>query len=263
MRLLLRRSFLWNVVWVAPVIFLVGTSSAEQSNGPQPSFEVASVKPNVSGSSSYRTSISHTGRFVGTNLTVKALIQLAYRVQQYQIIGGPHWLATDHYDIEAKVDVKVTPEQIADMVRSLLADRFMLKLHHDIRELPIYALVIVKSGSKLTANTSGSDNHSSSTLRGKMRARNVPIETLVTLLSSQLDRVVVDRTGLTGNFDWQLEWSPEASRAGIPPETTATADSTGPSIFTAIQEQLGLRLEGTKAPANALTIDAVERPSEN
>lgn len=227
------------------------------------SFEVVSIKPDATGGTSNRTSIDKH-RFVGTNLTIKNLILLAYKVQEYQIIGVPPALASLRFDIEAKADDQTKPEQIADMIKSMLVDRFKLRLHHENRELPVYALLPAKSGSKLKQNTTGSENHSSRTLRGKMYGQNMPIDTLVTLLSNELDRMVIDRTGLIGNFDWALEWSAEASRAAVAPDTGGPAtEPTGPSIFTAVQEQLGLRLEATKAPLDALIIDGVEQPSEN
>ena len=168
----------------------------------------------------------------------------------------------DRFDIAAKAEDKADMEQVAEMIKSLLAERFQLKFHHETRELPVYALLVGKNGSKLKASAGG-DNHDSNTLRGKITGQNIPLETLVTLLSNQLDRLVVDKTGLTGNFGFQLEWSPEASRPSADAGGGTATEPSGPSMFTAVQEQLGLRLEATKAPVDAVVIDALERPSEN
>jgi uncharacterized protein (TIGR03435 family) len=225
---------------------------------PQLSFEVASIRPNDSGSRSSNTSINSSGRFSATNVTVKTLMIVAYKLQDYQIIGGPAWMDSDRFDIAAKAEDKANAEQVAEMIKSLLADRFKLKFHRETRELPVYALLVGKNGSKLTPSIGG-DNHDSNTLRGKITGQNIPMETFIKLLSNQLDRLVVDRTGLAGNYDLQLEWSPEASRTSA----DAGTEPAGPSIFTAVQEQLGLRLDATRASVDAIVIDALERPSEN
>jgi uncharacterized protein (TIGR03435 family) len=234
-----------------------------QSQAVQPlSFEVASIRPNNSGSRSSNTSINSSGRFSATNVTAKILLIAAYKLQAYQIIGGPAWMDSDRFDIAAKAEDKASAEQVAEMIRSLLADRFKMTFHHETKELPVYALLVAKNGSKLKASTGG-DNHDSNTLRGKITGQNIPMETVIKLLSNQLDRLVVDRTGLAGNYDLELEWSPDASRPSADAAGAAATEPSGPSIFTAVQEQLGLRLEATKAPVDAIVIDALERPSEN
>src|SRR5262249_55565872 len=154
------------------------------------------------------------------------------------IIGGPAWIDSDRFDIAAKAEDKANAEEVAEMIRSLLADRFQLKFHRETRELPVYALVVGKNGSKLTASIGG-DNHDSNTLRGKITGQNIPMETFIKLLSNQLDRLVVDKTGVTGYFDLQLEWSPDASRPSAEAGGGAATEPSGPSIFTAVQEQLG------------------------
>jgi len=224
-------------------------------------FEAASIHLNDSGSRFAGMSIYKGGRFTATNVTVKRLIIASYKIQGYQIVGGPPWMDSDHYDITAKSESEANQEQVAEMIKALLGDRFKLKSHHEVKELPVYELDVAKGGSKLKTNTDGGDNHKSSTSRGKITGQNVPLETFVTLLSNQLDRLVVDKTGLKGNYDLQLEWSPDLSRAAT--ATDAPPPPDGTSIFTAIQEQLGLRLEAGKTAADAVVIDALERPSEN
>jgi bla regulator protein blaR1 len=227
----------------------------------QLSFEVASIRPNNSENRSSDFSTNATGRFNATNVTVKSLLITAYKLQEYQLVGGPPWLGTDRYDIVAKPEEKASADEVLEMIKTLLAERFKLRLHHETRELPVYALFVGKNGSKMKASsTDGNDNHSSNVRRGMMTGQNLPLEMFVIILSNQLDRPVVDRTGLAGNFDLRLEWSPEASRPSAEGVGTVTS---GPSIFTAIQEQLGLRLEATKGPVEVIVIDSVERPSEN
>src|ERR1051326_7389336 len=135
------------------------------------------------------------------------------------------------------------------MVKSLLAERFKLTFHRETKELPVYALVTAKNGARLKPNTDGGKNGNASSQRGKITGQDIPLETFLILLSKQLDRVAVDKTGLTGTFDVQLEWSPEFSRSSASPEGGGAApDASGPSLFTALQEQLGLKLESAKGP---------------
>jgi uncharacterized protein (TIGR03435 family) len=242
------------------VLICVIAATVQVPGAAQLSFEVASIRPNNSGSGSSGTSINEGGRFIATNVTVKTLLIRAYKLQEYQLIGGPPWLGTDHYDISAKPEDKASEDEVIEMMKILLAERFKLKVHHETRELPVYVLSVGKNGSKLKPNTDGGNNNSSKTFRGKITCQNLPLEMIVILLSNQLDRPVVDKTGLAGNFDLQLEWSPEASR---PTTEDAGTDRSGPSMFTAIQEQLGLRLEATKGPVDVIVIDDLDRPSDN
>jgi uncharacterized protein (TIGR03435 family) len=251
-----------KVLLVVTTIAVAVMPLAAQAPTLKPSFEVGSIKPNNSGSRSTRVSINKGGRFTATNVPVKALMIVAYKLQEYQIIGGPPWLESDRYDITAKSEDDANENQVGEMIKSLLGDRFKLTFHHETRELPVYALLVSKNRPKLKA--SDGDNHNANTTRGKITGRAMPLQTFVILLSNQLDRLVVDKTGLTGNFDLQLEWSPEFSRPGALTEAGGTSSElSGPSIFTALQEQLGLRLESTKGPVEVLVIDSVQKPSEN
>jgi len=242
------------------VLICVIAAAMQVSAAAQFSFEVASIRPNNSGSGSSGTSINEGGRFIATNVTLKSLLIRAYKLQEYQLTGGPPWLGTDHYDISAKPEDKASEDEVLEMIKMLLAERFKLKVHHETRELPVYVLLVGKNGPKLKANTDGGTNNSSKTFRGKITGQNLPLEMIVMLLSNQLDRPVVDKTGLAGKFDLQLEWSAEASR---PTAEGVGTDASGPSMFTAVQEQLGLRLEATRGPVDLIVIDALERPSDN
>jgi bla regulator protein BlaR1 len=259
-----------------------------------PAFEVASIKPNQSGERNVRMMNPPDGRFVATNVTLKMLIQIAYGVQEYQISGAPGWLNSERYDIEAKSDSsvddelhKLSPDQIrllkGRMLQGLLADRFKLTLRQETKELPVFALVVAKSGPKLKQSTPGDTYangikgpdgvaHPGMMLMrpGQITGQALPITSLARMLSQQLNRTIVDKTGLTGQYDITLQWTPDEEQipkgmgngspinGGAPPE-----DSSGPSIFTAIQEQLGLKLESQKGPVEILVIDHVEEPSAN
>jgi len=220
-------------------------------------FEVASIRPNVSGGNNTQISMND-GRLVVTNGSLKTLIRNAYGLLSFQFVGGPTWLDSDKFDITAETGrrEKISDDQLKVLLRGLLADRFQLKTHMETREEPAYALVIDKNGPKLAKATGNEPSPGMNTHkepgRGIMKGTNVPISELATNLGNQLGRFVIDRTGLEGHYDFLLQWAPEQ-----------TQDSDGPSLFTAVREQLGLRLEAQKAPVEVLVIDSAEKPSEN
>jgi len=254
--------------------------SPQTTIAPLPSFEVASIKPNRSGDARFFISMP-PGRFTTTGTTTKFLIALAYNVHDFQVLGGPSWINSERYDINAKEDdslveelQKLSPDQRFDQIRlrvqSLLAVRFELRLSHETKELPVYVLVIAKNGPKLLDGRA----HAGMMHMGKdqLTGQGLPIESLVQVFSRQLSRTVVDQTGLKGKYDISLHWTPDPSAAtpfkaeegndtgaGNP----ALSNNSWPSIFTALQEQLGLKLEPTKSPVETIVIDHLERPSEN
>jgi uncharacterized protein (TIGR03435 family) len=269
--------------------------SPPKSNLPtSASFEVASIKPNHSGDMRFFVSWQ-PGRFNATGMTLKFLITMAYDVKDFQVSGGPSWINSERYDIEAKEPDSIAQEldklpreqrrQLAEsMLQSLLADRFQLKLTHGTKDLPAYALVVAKNGPKLQKAKpvdtpadapSGPGGHPHGPMmrmgRGELNGQGVELSFLASVLSQQLGRQVLDQTGLKGNYDLTLKWTPEQGEGmmlggpggGPPPEGAPLPDTSGPSIFTAVEEQLGLKLEATKAPAEVLVIDHAERPSEN
>jgi uncharacterized protein (TIGR03435 family) len=262
---------------------------------PAPSFEVASIKPNRSGDMSMSI-MFQPGRFVATGMAVKQLITMAYDIKDFQVTGGPGWIDADRFDIDAKEPEgfaegldKLPRDQrrakLGQLIQSLLADRFALKVSHATKELPVYALVVAKSGPKIQAakpgdtypnGIKGPDGRAlghGGMMRmgpGQLTGQGLPIASLVGLLSQQLGRDVLDQTNLKGNYDFDLRWTPDQVPAGMPmgpegpkPVEGPPPDTSGPSIFTAIQEQLGLKLESTKGPVEILVIDHIERPSEN
>jgi uncharacterized protein (TIGR03435 family) len=207
-----------------------------------------------------------------SNVTLKRCIQLAYRIQEYQVSGGPNWLDTARFNITAKAadsDEKlpndVHQKRMEAMLRTLLADRFQLEIHRETKVLPAYTLTVGKNGPKLKEAEPG-EGSSTSTGRGRLTAKRVSMADLAIRLSSLMDRPVVDMTGIQGTFDLALEWTPDDTQPAAKPggnEEVWIEKSSGPSIFTAIQEQLGMRLEAQKAPVKKIVIDRAERPSEN
>ena len=213
---------------------------------------------------------SDTMRIV--NMSPRLIIGTAYGLPLYdQVVGLPGWADSETYDIEAKISAENAPEfhkllpmQRNPMLQAVLADRFHMVCHFETRTLPAYALVVAKSGPKLTQVEPGTlpnglkDPGGISADRSTIAATTAPISLLLVLLQQRLGRPVVDRTGLVGRYTFKLNWTPDSAS----PPNGPDADQ-GPSIFTAIQEQLGLKLEGTHAPVQVLIVDHIERPAEN
>jgi len=220
-------------------------------------FEVASIRRNLSGSSNTHINIAN-GRLTITNASLKTLIRNAYDLLSFQLTGGPSWLDTETYDIVATTGspAEISSDQFKLLLGSLLADRFQLKVHWETRQTNIYALVIGKNGPTLKQDpdpaTQSGINTNKGAHQGRMIGTNEPLSILASNLGNQLARIVVDKTGLPGKYDWTLVWDPDPG-----------PDSTDPSIFTALQEQLGLKLDSQKGPAETLVIDSANHPSEN
>jgi bla regulator protein BlaR1 len=254
-----------------------------QSSAARPEFEVASVRPSAGSDGRIFVQLLPGGGLRISGATLNFLLTLAYEVRSFQISGGTGWVNSDRFDIVAKPDrsagsedapsdprqitekqYQTMQEQMRPRLQVLLADRFQLRLHHETREEPVYALVVGTSGTKLQQSNSFRGVHIG---RGQLTGSGATLEMLTAALAGQLGRPVLDRTGLKGVFDFKLEWTPDAAQAGGPSppavDAPSPADLNGPSIFTAMQEQLGLKLDSTKGPVEVLVIDHVEKPSEN
>ena len=211
------------------------------------------------------------------NVTAKALIATAYNVEGDQISGGPDWAGSAGYDIQAKVTSfdppdshQLTKVQRSQMLQSLLADRFKLAIHYETKEAPVYELTIGKGGPKLHEAKPGDTypngpkgpdgiSHAGMIMfngPGQFTAQAVPTSNIADFLAATLHQPVIDKTGLTGKYDFTLQFTPDNIPASAP-------DPGGPSIFTAVQEQLGLKLDSTRGPVKSIVIDHIERPSEN
>jgi uncharacterized protein (TIGR03435 family) len=245
-------------------------------------FEVVSVKPSNSGNDQTASLVQPGGRYTAVNVTLRMLVKTAYGVHDDQVVGGPEWINAERFDIAAKAEgnppTSVFRDQARLMLRRALADRFKLVLRSERREIPIYALVLARDDGRLGPQLTGSDASlcagppkAVATAPGApepnppmpcgagfarpahMAARGMEFSTLATSISSWADRVVVDRTGLTGKFDWDLQWAQE-------PLTPDTTRAPGLSLFTALQEQLGLRLDSQRGLVDVFVVAAAERP---
>jgi uncharacterized protein (TIGR03435 family) len=225
-----------------------------------PSFEVASIKPFDRIGQVGHGSINVSGsRITMTGYTLSALILYAYDMRNYQTSGGPNWIASDAYTIAAKAEGDTAPEtaEIRKMLQRLLAERFGLRLHRETKEVRLYLLVPAKTGPKLTPSTVRRTTMQMGL--GHLMMAKVTTAQMAAMLSSVVRRPVLDQTGIAGEFDFALD-SPDINMASMPQPQD---ELSGPSIFTAIQEQLGLKLELSKGPIETLVIDHAEKPLEN
>lgn len=276
-----------RVLLMFEVISLVGGLLSAQTP-PTSAFEVASIKPNKAGLGSIqRAGLQPGDRVTMTNVTLRILIQIAYP-EPSAIVGGPSWVGSgpsgDRFDVNAKAEMASSREQLQLMLRTLLADRFKLVVHTEIRVEPVYALVLAKRDGSLGPNLHpaaadcatlrtaalaagplrGAGPCGLGGLSGSMHVRGMGIDQLALMLPRDAGRRVVNKTGLTGNFDWDLTWTPEAFRqVPFDRERFPTLDPDGPSIFTALQEQLGLKLEPENGQGDFLVIDRAEHPTED
>jgi uncharacterized protein (TIGR03435 family) len=227
-------------------VLLAATAAAQ-------SFEVAAIKPNLSGDGGSHSS-SRGGSLRMENVSLRSIIEEAYNVKDYTLTA-PGWVDTLHFDITAKSGEKASRDQIRIMLQSLLTDRFQLKAHRESKEMTAYALVAAKSGFKLKPAEGEGSSVNSDRGAGKAKAvcKHVTMARVADFLSGQVDHPVVDQTGIPDAYDFTLEWSPNQN-----------AEDAGPSIFTALTEQLGLRLESRKLPVSILVVDSMSKsPTEN
>ena len=227
-----------------------------------PSFEVATIKPSKPDQRGGHSFQGNRLRF--TNITLNDLIAFAYEIHLKQAIGTPPWAGTDKFDVEVKPEGEGMPggKQWKGMLQKLMADRFKLAFHREIKELPVYALSVGKTGPKLTKGDPNGVPTLDFGALATLHATNATMADFTQAMQAAvLDRPVVDQTGLEGRFDFDLTWTPDDSQfAGIEAKIPSLADA--PSLYTAIQEQIGLKLDSTNAPAEVLIIDHVEKPSE-
>jgi uncharacterized protein (TIGR03435 family) len=277
---------LWQFALLVAALVLVSApqgrgQSAQAAGAPLPTFEVTSIRMNRSGDLR-AGALFHPGRFTARAATINLVIALAYNVYPLRIFGAPSWVNSERYDIEAKESDGMAeelrnfpPEKVGEkqalLLQSLLADRFGLRVSHQTKELPVYALVVAKGGPKFQEAKPDYKGPDLPWGPGQFTLRNSPMATLVAIMSNQMHRMVVDQTGLKGNYDLTVEWRKDQNMLGMPREPVGDTrgpeapppDSSGPSFFTALQEQLGLKLESTKAPVDVIVIDHIERPTEN
>lgn len=232
-------------------------------------FEVATIKPSPPDRPGKLYTVK--GRQVLTvNTTVDDLITFAYGLHARQITGGPNWIESEKYDVTGQPAAQGLPSvaQMREMIQQLLADRFKLTFHRDKKELPVYAITVANGGPKMTKNETNPNGLPGLLFRGLgvLPATNATMGDLAGVMQGAvLDRPVIDKTGLAGRYDFMLTWTPDETQFAsmgvrVPPPSP---DATAPGLFTAFQEQLGLKLESSKAPVDVIVIDRIEKPSEN
>jgi uncharacterized protein (TIGR03435 family) len=279
-RALLPWLFLGGMVVMVLIHAQVKASAAPQQQSapellaaPAPVFDVAAIHPHIPEPHEHNSiwSSPSDGRFRAENVSVIMLIHWAYEMPETRILGAPGWAGTTYFNIDATADPAVDQrlhnltsdagrKQKEKMVQALLADRFKLVTHTETRDLPIYELVVARGGAKL-----GDPQSSGATVNHGRDHIEVEGANSATLLAEELaketGRDVVDKTGITGRYDLKLQWTPDE---GAEPASNGSASTdSGPSLFTALEEQLGLKLEPAKGPVQVLVIDYVEMPSAN
>jgi len=269
----IRKSLLLlTVVLIAPTVLAQHSSvKAPHPTANVPAFEVATIKPTARTDGAWRLGPTDDG-YSGTDISLLNLIREAYGIRDSKlVIGGPSWIDSERFDLEAKFNAAEIPDaknltyrQRADMLRSLLADRFRLRVHREAREFPVYNLVIARNGPKLQ-ETKPEDVYQSvsgpSCLFVRSRSGYIQVQSctpkdLEDRLRFATGRTVIDRTGLIKRYDFELLWAPENTPADSP-------DASAPSIFSAVLEQLCLELKPATAPIDLLVIDSAEKPSAN
>jgi uncharacterized protein (TIGR03435 family) len=266
-----------------PVVFglahttqLFAQTKVEDAPADLPKFDVATIKPNKASDNRFRFLLSDGGLSLG-GIPVQMMLREAFHVNDDRILGAPSWAKTDRFDVEAKVaDAdrpkldSLSPEQRTTMILPLLQDRLNLKYHHETREMSVYNVVVAKGGLKLKETTI-QPNEKRGGVRmngpGDFEGINVKIAFLCHVLSEQpeLAHTIIDKTGLTGNYDFHLQWTPIQPNP-MGPDNGASApapDTNKPGLFTALQEQLGLKLEPQKGPVDVIVIDHIDMPSAN
>src|SRR6185437_11219389 len=242
-----------QTILVAGLLFSVAGAAYSSD----PSFDVASIKPSPPGTRE-GIAIQPGGRLVANGVQLKLLIALAWHLQGYQLAGGESWMADDRWSFEAKSDdlsevpaggvLPKVPEAVAARLRSLLVERFALKTHQEMRTLPVYRLTVSPGGSRLGAADSSAAPAGIRAGPGVIIAINAPLDQFLTVLGRSMDRPVIDKTGIAGPINAKLQFDPASAPKQLSGAVADAAVSNDPSIFTALQEQLGLKLEAAQEP---------------
>lgn len=260
-------------LWRATILCLAALAplGAQTASAPR-EFEVVSIRRNLSGDRGFNVNAAPGGRVVATNAPIRNLIQNTHRVQDFQLVGGPDWLATERWDIVASAGGSPNREQMLEMLRHLIVTRFKVVTHRESREMPAYALVVARRdgllGPQLNADAfdcaklpPGAQSCGTDLGPGIMTTMGSSMDEIAARLARVVGIPVVNETKLAGQYRFQLTWAPDAS----PAEPTAAGRSVpdGPSFFTALHEQLGLKMESRRLPTDVLVIDSAERPDVN
>lgn len=230
-------------------------------------FDVVSIKPNTSGSHSV-TMGAKNWRATATNVTLRTLILAAYRLQDYQLSGGPAWIGSDRFDVAAKTDdTKVRDEDLWMLLQPALEERFRLKVRRETRQLPVYLLEVAKPGAKgLAANRTTEETSIQVHVEGEnvvLDAKNVRMGKLADRLSSFTSRKILDNTGLQKGFDFRLEWARDISGEDVFEAVREGLGMSGPSLQTVLKDRLGLRLQPGKGPVETIVIESAQPVTPN
>ncbi|HVW08528.1 MAG TPA: TIGR03435 family protein [Bryobacteraceae bacterium] len=233
-------------------------------------FDVAAVKPNASGGNGVSMRTQH-GHLTVENAPLFQIIQQAFLIKEFQLSGGPGWIMSERYNIDARMEKDdISDRDLWLSLQPLLTDRFHLKFHREPRTMPVFSLVVAKGGPKFQPHKESADGKDQPRLgvsigsgKGKLTATKTTMASFADSLGHQVDRVVVDNTGLKGEYDFTVEWSPDNHEGSIVSAVEEKVGLTGLSVFEALQEQLGLKLESSKGPVQVIVIDSVDRPSAN
>ena len=264
-------------------VLLLAAGIAQEA--PRPAFQVASVKRTTANPTHQMFRPQPGGRVIAENAPLQLLIQNAYGVQAYQVVGGPAWLTTDGYDIEAKPEGEVGNAEMRLMLQSLLADRFQLAVHRETRERPVYVLAAAKgefhppapkddcaTAAPGAPPTPGAFPCGRVGINGaptglEMNGRKAPMAEFVRILAMLVGHPVIDHTGYSSEFDIHLTFTPDESLEGLPAPPPGAppmpSDPSRPTLFGALQEQMGLKLSASKGPVEVLVVDRAERPTAN
>jgi uncharacterized protein (TIGR03435 family) len=285
------RRVLLAAVFAAGSVFGLSAQQAPESST-STTFEAASIKSNKSGDGNAFVRRQPGGRFDAVYVAVRFLITFAYQLQPFQLVGDADWVKNDRFDVIAKMEGDppptppgAGPDPMMLAVRALLADRFKLVMHTETRDLDIYALVMARPGGKPGPALKPAAGDCAAELKsgrrggappgpddpvtcgsrqsfGKIRFGGMPLSVFANGISGQLGRMVIDRTGLTGNWDFELSFAPERPLGALPPGVEPPpVDPNAPTLFTAVQEQLGLKLDSAKGPVEVWVIDGIEKPT--
>ena len=240
-----------------------------------PEFDVVSIKPHKADLDGVNMQFT-ADRSLLNNVSLFTLISNYYKMKSDVIVGGPSWIQTARFDVEAKIadgDIetvkKLPPEQRNAMMRKVLSERFALKVHTENRTASVYVLEVAKGGAKLktsngvTSDADGNHVYTPVFRGGEISGSDLPMSAVAIMLTSVLNQEVVDKTGLSGRYDISLKWNPEDAFSGSSGDSQEPSSGEGPSLFTALREQLGLKLEPAKAPDTFLVIDHAEMPTGN
>lgn len=258
------------ILWSATLAPLCSSLAFGQTTlAADPSFEVATIKPSGPDSGSgLSVHFLPGGRFAVRNASIRLLIKIAYNLNDDEVSGGPSWISSRKFDIDAKADATTMDPSATGNTQTrlrlqvLLKDRFKLRLRREMKEMSTYALVVAKSGSKLTKSPTSETTVHFQGAQGNINASNATLDQLAAAVEDWVGHPVQNMTELDGRYNFKLQWTPDqtAPNAGSPP---TPPDDSGPSIFTALQEQLGLRLQARKIQAPCEFVESVELPTEN